>query len=66
MTYSILWGRTTHLDREINPATELGAWAKYRELATTHYAALLIEGRTVAHNLTQGPVIGCRDNGEVK
>ncbi len=55
---SILWGRTPDLTHELNPSTELAAWAKYRELITTHYAALVIQGETVAHNLNEGPVIG--------
>lgn len=40
--------------------TELAAWEKYRELITTHYAALVIDTETVAHNLNEGPVISAR------
>lgn len=40
--------------------TELAAWARYRELITTHYAALVIDTETVAHNLTEGPVVAPR------
>lgn len=58
MTYAILWGRTPDLTNELTPGTEAAAWEKYRELITTRYAALIIEGETVAHNLTNGPVIG--------
>lgn len=55
---SILWGRDpNNLIHELNPGTELAAWAKYRELVITHYAALVIDSDTVAHNLNEGPVI---------
>lgn len=62
---TILYGHNPNeLTQELTPATDQQAWRQYRELITTHYAALIIEGETVAHNLDTGPVISRRSEHE--
>lgn len=55
---TILWGREpSALTNELSPASESAGWNQYRALVATHYAALVIDCETVAHNLNEGPIV---------